>query len=102
MHRSVDGSRAELFAAGKSLMAHERAKQRVLLASGEDVYQWLRDTFARGKLARWKLHHANNLERARFLVQLGVWDAVLADESLFAHGTRDGLAWLTFRHDVPV
>ncbi len=83
-------------------MAHERSKRRVLLASGEDVYQWLHDTFAQGKLARWELHHANNLERARFLVQLGVWDAVLADESLFTRGSKDSLAWLTFRHDVPV
>src|SRR5262245_36728540 len=82
-------------------MTADRDLRRVLLAASPNEASTLRALFSRPELLRWTLLDADSLERAHFILQHDVLDALLLDESLGHHGDHE-LEWVLSQDSTPV
>jgi diguanylate cyclase (GGDEF)-like protein len=77
-------------------------ERRVLVAAGASEEALFRTLFAEDCLRDWQPLGADSFEQARFLLQHDTCDLAVVDQSVAARQAREGLAWLTSQHEVPV
>jgi len=84
-------------------MHADMPRRRVLVAAGASAVFSLRNLFAHETLSdRWEPVEAENLTKARFVMQHHPCEIALLSEEVFMHEGDYALAWLTHGREVPV
>jgi diguanylate cyclase (GGDEF)-like protein len=87
---------------GPPPMPFDFERRCVLIAAAPVEAPVLRQPFAAGRVPGWEARTADTFERALFLLQHDVCDALLLDETLSGGDGGNGLIWLANQREAPV
>jgi len=77
-------------------------RRRALLVAADPERRALEALFSSGGLDGWEAVGADSLERARFVVQMELFEALVLDAGLYPAGDAADLAWLGGPEQTPV
>src|SRR5947208_167166 len=83
-------------------MHADTPRRRVLVAAGASAVFSLRNLFSDPLMMKWQAVEADNLTRARFVMQHHPCEVVLLHDDVFAREGEQALGWLTHGGQVPV
>src|SRR5712664_4167882 len=85
-----------------AFMHADMPRRRVLVAAGASAVFALRNLFSDPLMMKWEPVEADNVTRARFIMQHHPCEVVLLNDDLFALEGEQALAWLAHGRQVPV
>lgn len=80
----------------------QNERRRVLVAAADNQASQFRELFRRVPLEPWDLLEADTFSRARFVLQHNPCDVLVVHDDLYEREGGQGLAWLSWRREVPV
>lgn len=83
-------------------MSNAAKAWRALLVGGAEQRSDLELLFDHSALQHWRAVPSENVEQARFFMQMHACDAVLIDESVSLQSSLSALRWLTERSTIPL